>query len=41
LGEVELIDEVTGQKVGAEYGIQQMLSSVEELVLAQVKTISS
>lgn len=37
---LELIDEVTGQIVGAEYGIQQTLSGVEALVLAEVKPIA-
>jgi hypothetical protein len=36
----EPIDEVTGQTVGAQYGIQQTLSGVAALVLAEVKPIT-
>ena len=37
---LEPIDKVTGQIVGAEYSIQQTLSGVEVLVLAEVKPIT-
>jgi hypothetical protein len=37
---LEPTDEATGQVVGTEYGIQQTISGVEALVLAEVKPIA-